>query len=467
MTVDEQLAYLTKGCVDVVRAADLRLKLERSASTGRPLLVKVGFDPTAPDLHLGHTVLIRKMKHFQDLGHTVVYVVGSFTALIGDPTGRSKTRPPLTPEEIQQNAETYQTQVFKILDPARTLVRFNSEWLEPLGSFGWVRLAAKYNVAQMLERREFRKRYEAGQPIALHEFLYPLAQAYDSVHLQADVELGGTDQLFNLNVGRDLMPAFGLEPQIVMTTPLLEGLDGVEKMSKSTGNYVGVTEPPTEMFGKLMSISDELMWRYYTLLTDLTPDQIDARKAAVAAGDLHPKRAKADLAMLIVRDFHDGQAAEQAAEDFERRSRGAVPVDLPERPMLAGTPVEHLLLECGLAKSGSEATRKVQQGAVRVNGEKFTTVRTPIDREDSFLLQVGRQMFRIVVLTPADVLVTTMPAEGGDGWIIMQNRGKVDVVHPTRESALSRAREVAAVSRGRVLTMENERVTEAGGAAAS
>jgi tyrosyl-tRNA synthetase len=462
MTVDEQLAYLTKGCVDVVRAADLRLKLERSASTGRPLLVKVGFDPTAPDLHLGHTVLIRKMKHFQDLGHTVVYVVGSFTALIGDPTGRSKTRPPLTPEEIQQNAETYQTQVFKILDPARTLVRFNSEWLEPLGSFGWVRLAAKYNVAQMLERREFRKRYETGQPIALHEFLYPLAQAYDSVHLQADVELGGTDQLFNLNVGRDLMPAFGLEPQIVMTTPLLEGLDGVEKMSKSTGNYVGVTEAPTEMFGKLMSISDELMWRYYTLLTDLSPDQIEARKAAVAAGELHPKRAKADLAMLIVRDFHDAQAAEQAAEDFERRSRGAVPVDLPERPMLAGTPVEHLLLECGLAKSGSEATRKVQQGAVRVNGEKFTSVRTAIDRDDSFLLQVGRQMFRIVVLTAADVLVTTMPAEGGDGWIIMQNRGTVDVVHPDRESALSRAREVAAVSRGRVLTLENERVVEDG-----
>ncbi len=282
MTVDEQLAYLTKGCVDVVRVAELRLKIERSLSTGRPLVVKVGFDPTAPDLHLGHTVLIRKMKHFQDLGHTVVYVVGSFTALIGDPSGRSKTRPALTPEEIQQNAETYQTQVFKILDPARTQVRFNNEWLEPLGSVGWIRLAAQYNVAQMLERREFRKRWESGQPIAMHEFLYPLAQAYDSVFLKADVEMGGTDQLFNLNVGRDLMPAFGLEPQVVMTTPLLEGLDGVEKMSKSTGNYVGVTDPPNEMFGKLMSISDDLMWKYYTLLTDLTPDQIDARRQAVA-----------------------------------------------------------------------------------------------------------------------------------------------------------------------------------------
>jgi tyrosyl-tRNA synthetase len=230
MTIDEQLAYLTKGCVDVVRAGELRAKLERFAATGRPLIVKVGFDPTAPDLHLGHTVLIRKMKHFQDLGHTVVYVVGSFTALIGDPTGRSKTRPPLTMDEISQNAETYKTQIFKILDPARTMTRFNSEWLEPLGSYGWVKLAAKYNVAQMLERRDFKQRYEQGKPIAVHEFLYPLAQAYDSVYLQADVELGGTDQLFNLNVGRDLMPAFDLEPQVVMTTPLLEGLDGVEKM---------------------------------------------------------------------------------------------------------------------------------------------------------------------------------------------------------------------------------------------
>src|SRR5262245_4758596 len=344
MTVDEQLAYLTKGCVDVVRAAELRLKLERSAATGRPLVVKVGFDPTAADLHLGHTVLIRKMKHFQDLGHRVVYVVGSFTALIGDPTGRSKTRPPLTPEEILQNAETYKTQVFKILDPAKTEVRFNSEWLEALGSFGWVRLAAQYNVAQMLERRDFKKRYESGQPIALHEFLYPLAQAYDSVYLQADVELGGTDQLFNLNVGRDLMPAYGLEPQIVMTTPLLEGLDGVEKMSKSLNNYVGVTDQPSEMFGKLMSISDELMWKYYSLLTDLTPDQIQARGQAVTNGELHPKRAKADLAMMIVRDFHGAEAGEQAAEDFERRSRGELPSDLIERPMLAGTTIEHLLL---------------------------------------------------------------------------------------------------------------------------
>jgi tyrosyl-tRNA synthetase len=463
MTVDEQLAYLTKGCVDVVRAPELRLKLERSSTGGRPLLVKVGFDPTAPDLHLGHTVLIRKMKHFQDLGHTVVYVVGSFTALIGDPTGRSKTRPPLTPEEIERNAESYKTQVFKILDPARTEVRFNSEWLEPLGSFGWIRLAAKYNVAQMLERREFKKRYEAGQPIALHEFLYPLAQAYDSVFLKADVELGGTDQLFNLNVGRDLMPAFGLEPQIVMTTPLLEGLDGVEKMSKTAGNYVGVTDPPSEMFGKLMSISDELMWKYYTLLTDLTPDQIAARRKEVESGDLHPKRAKSDLAAMIVRDFHGAQEAERASQEFERRSRGEVPDDVVERPMLSGTTIEHLLLECGLAKSGSDATRKVQQGAVRIDGEKFTAVRTPVDREGSFLLQVGRQVLRIGVVQAADVLVTTIPSRSGEAWIIMQNKGKVDVPHSTRESALARAREVAAALHGRVFVLEDERLTEDGG----
>ncbi len=313
MTIDEQVSYLTKGCVDVVRAAELRGKLERAQKTGRPLVVKVGFDPTAPDLHLGHTVLIRKMKHFQDLGHTVVYVVGAFTALIGDPTGRSKTRPPLTLDEIAHNAETYKTQIFKILDPAKTVTRFNSEWLEPLGSFGWVKLAAKYNVAQMLERRDFKTRYEAGKPIAIHEFLYPLAQAYDSVYLEADVELGGTDQLFNLNVGRDLMPAYDLEPQVVMTTPLLEGLDGVEKMSKSLGNYVGVTDAPAEMFGKLMSISDELMWKYYTLLTDLGPSEVEALRQGVVSGGLHPKQAKVDLATRIVTDFHDAAAASLAA----------------------------------------------------------------------------------------------------------------------------------------------------------
>ncbi len=331
MTLDEQLAYLTNGCVDVVRAGELRAKLERSQKTGTPLVVKVGFDPTAPDLHLGHTVLIRKMKHFQDLGHTVVYVVGSFTALIGDPTGRSKTRPPLTMEEIAQNAETYKTQIFKILDPRKTVTKFNSEWLEALGSYGWVKLAAKYNVAQMLERRDFKQRYEAGKPIAVHEFLYPLAQAYDSVHLRADVELGGTDQLFNLNVGRDLMPAFELEPQVVMTTPLLEGLDGVEKMSKSLGNYVGVTDAPSEMFGKLMSISDELMWRYYSLLTDLSGTDVSQLRDRVSGGALHPKQAKVDLARRVVGDFHGAEHAGQAADEFDRRfSKRELPTEATE-----------------------------------------------------------------------------------------------------------------------------------------
>jgi tyrosyl-tRNA synthetase len=462
MTVDEQLAYLTRGCVDVVRPNELRARLERFHKTGRPLVVKVGFDPTAPDLHLGHTVLIRKMKHFQDLGHTVIFVVGSFTALIGDPTGRSKTRPPLSRDEIDRNAETYKTQVFKILDPRKTQVRFNSEWLEALGSFGWIRLAARYNVAQMLERRDFKKRYEAGQPIAIHEFLYPLAQAYDSVVLQADVELGGTDQLFNLNVGRDIMPAFDLEPQIVMTTPLLEGLDGVEKMSKSTGNYVGVTEPPSEMFGKLMSISDDLMWRYYELLTDWSEPQLQARRQAVATGELHPKQAKVELAKTIVGDFHGAAAAVDAAEAFDRRfAKREVPQDLPEHPMLAGTQIEHLLLETGCAQSGSDAARKVQQGAVRIDGERFPRPRASVERTTPFVLQVGRRTARIVVIDPRDLVVSPIPGAGGEeAWLILQNKGQVDVPHATRESALVRAREVALASRGRVFVFENERVKE-------
>jgi tyrosyl-tRNA synthetase len=374
MTIDEQVSYLTKGCVDVVRPGELRAKLELSQKTGRPLVVKVGFDPTAPDLHLGHVVLIRKMKHFQDLGHTVIYVVGAFTALIGDPTGRSKTRPPLTPEEIAQNAETYKTQIFKILDREKTVVRFNSEWLEPLGSFGWVTLAARYNVAQMMERREFKARYESGKPIAVHEFLYPLAQAYDSVFLEADVELGGTDQLWNLNVGRDIMPSFGLEPQIVMTTPLLEGLDGTEKMSKSLGNYIGVTEEASDMFGKLMSISDELMWRYYLLLTDLTPAEVLGVRTRVESGTLHPKQAKVDLATRIVTDFHGAEEAARAADQFERRfTKKELPVDaatieLDDEDWSAS--LEKRLVRCGLAESTSDARRKIQQGGVRIDGQK-------------------------------------------------------------------------------------------------
>jgi tyrosyl-tRNA synthetase len=392
MNIDEQVAYLTKGCVDVVRVTELRAKLERSQNTGRPLVVKVGFDPTAPDLHLGHTVLIRKMKHFQDLGHTVVYVVGSFTALIGDPTGRSKTRPPLTMEEIAANAETYKTQIFKILDPAKTVTRFNSEWLEPLGSAGWVKLAAKYNVAQMLERRDFKTRYETGKPIAIHEFLYPLAQAYDSVFLKADVELGGTDQLFNLNVGRDLMPAYELEPQIVMTTPLLEGLDGVEKMSKSLGNYVGVTDSSSEMFGKLMSISDELMWRYYGLLTDFSSEDVLQLRNRVSAGEQHPKQAKVDLAKRIVADFHGDAESTRVAEEFERRfSRKELPVEAPTIELTAEewtAPLEKRLVRCGLATSASDARRKIAQGGVRINGEKVMVGSATPDEE--YLLQAGK-----------------------------------------------------------------------------
>jgi tyrosyl-tRNA synthetase len=321
--------------------------------------------------------------------------------MIGDPSGRSKTRPALTASEIERNAETYKAQVFKLLDREKTIVEFNSRWLIPLGTDGLVKLAAKYNVAQMMERREFRQRFEAGQPIAVHEFLYPLVQAYDSVALQADVELGGTDQLFNLNVGRDIMPAFGLPPQIVMTTPLLEGLDGVEKMSKSVGNYVGVTDEPQEMFGKLMSISDELMWRYYLLLTDLTQAEIDALKAQVTAGSLHPKMAKVDLARRIVTEFHDVGAAERAAAEFDRvHARGELPSDLKVVVVdFGGEPnraLSRLIVDAGLAASTSEASRKIQQGGVRLNGERLIDPKHRLSAADLPLnLQVGRQTVRL------------------------------------------------------------------------
>jgi tyrosyl-tRNA synthetase len=357
----EAFAYLTKGAVDVVTADALKAKL----ALGRPLTVKVGFDPTAPDIHLGHTVLMRKMKHFQDLGHRVVFLIGDFTGMIGDPTGKSKTRPPLTREQIDANAETYKKQAFRILDPVKTEVRFNSEWLGALGSEGFIRLAATYNVARMLERREFRQRYEAGQSIGVHESLYPLAQAYDSVALKVDVELGGTDQLFNLNVGRDIMPAYGLEPQVVLTTPLLEGTDGIEKMSKSLGNYVGVTEAPDAMFAKLMSVSDALMWRYYTLLTDLSPEEIDAEKAAD-----RPMASKLALAGRIVADFHDA-AAGRAAEDEWRRvhQRKEAPSELRVVTVAAGSHrPHHLLVHAGLARSNGEAVRLLRQNAVRRDG---------------------------------------------------------------------------------------------------
>ena len=409
MTLDEQLAYLTKGCVDVVRREDLRAKLEKAAQTGTPLTVKVGFDPTAPDLHLGHTVLIRKMKHFQDLGHRVVFLIGDFTGLIGDPTGRSKTRPPLTREAIDANAETYKQQVFKLLHPEKTIV----DWLSALTSFDWVRLLARYNVAKMLERREFRQRYDAGQPIALHEFLYPMSQAYDSVFLKADVEMGGTDQLFNLNVGRDIMPSFDLPPQVVMTIPLLVGLDGVEKMSKSLGNYVGVTEAPGVMFGKLMSLSDDLMWTYYDLLTDRTPAEIANLKEQVASGAVHPRRAKVDLAKVIIADFHSAQAADGAEAEFDRIfvkketpdvvrevvvTAGAAPEGDASTTVYATDGLNRILAKCGLAESGSEATRKIKQGGVKIDGAKVSDFGWKVPGPGEYLVQVGARQFVKLVL---------------------------------------------------------------------
>ncbi len=406
-TAAEQMAYLTKGAVDVVRESELRSKLDEAGRRERPLVVKVGFDPTAPDLHLGHTVLIRKMKHFQDLGHAVVFLIGDFTGLIGDPTGRSKTRPPLTRDEIEANADTYRAQVFKLLDPDRTVVEFNSRWLGALRGEDWIRLAARYNVAQMLERRDFRQRYEQGRPIAIHEFLYPLAQAYDSVHLAADVELGGTDQLFNLNVGRDVMPSFDLSPQVVMTVPLLVGTDGAEKMSKSAGNYVGVTEPPDEMFGKVMSVSDDLMWSWYELLTDLSAAEIERLRAEVAGGGLHPKRAKQALGRRIVGDFHSAAAAAAAELEFERRfAAGALPAELGERVVALspdGARLSALMVEVGFAASNSAATRLIEQGSVRVDGERIAdrAVRLPPDA-GPFVLQVGkRRVVRVVPAPPA------------------------------------------------------------------
>jgi|TARA_B110000116_G_C16742246_1_gene539144 tyrosyl-tRNA synthetase len=403
LTVAEQLAYLTKGCVDVVRESELRSKLERSVRTSTPLVVKVGFDPTAPDLHLGHTVLIRKMKHFQDLGHTVVFLIGDFTGLIGDPTGRSKTRPALTREEIDANAETYTRQVFTLLDPDLTVVDFNSRWLGALTSVEWIQLTARYNVAQMLERRHFRQRYEKGQPIGIHEFLYPLTQGYDSVHLRADVELGGTDQLFNLNVGRDIMPGFELPPQVVMTTPLLVGLDGVEKMSKSAANYVGIAEAPNDMFGKVMSASDDLMWSYYELLTDLSLPDIERLRTRVVSGDLHPKRAKLDLAQRIVADFHSHDAATGAEAEFERRfADKALPSDLVEHSLSVGDDgvrLAEVIVHVGFAASNSAATRLIEQGSVRLDGDRVTDRGRRVAPDASpFVLQVGKR--KVVRVTP-------------------------------------------------------------------
>jgi tyrosyl-tRNA synthetase len=390
VTPEGAFSYLTKGCVDVITPEALQAKLARA----RPLTVKVGFDPTAPDLHLGHTVLLRKMKHFQDLGHRVIFVIGDFTGMIGDPTGKSKTRPALTREEIERNAETYKQQVFHILDAQRTEIRFNREWLGALSADAIVRLTATYNVARMLERRDFKQRHSSGQSISVHEFLYPLAQAYDSVALKADVELGGTDQLFNLNVGRDIMPSYGLEPQVVMTTPLLEGTDGVEKMSKSLGNYVGVSEAPEAMYAKLLSISDALMWKYYMLLTDLSLAEIDAERARAEA--LASKQA---LARRIVADFH-GEAQAAAAEAEWRRvhQERRAPAEMTELRVAPGEVKPHeLLVRARLARSNSDAVRLLKQRAVRKDGAALGPGPLTLREGESFVLQVGSRHFVRVV----------------------------------------------------------------------
>src|ERR1700690_2976283 len=329
--VDEQLAYLKKGAAEIVKESELRSKIERSLASGKPLRVKAGFDPTAPDLHLGHTVLLRKLKHFQDLGHTVIFLIGDFTGMIGDPTGRSATRPPLTREQITENAETYKAQVFRILSPEKTVVDFNSRWFSKFSAEDFIRLTAKYTISQMLEREDFHKRFRDEKPIAMHELLYPLAQGYDSVALEADVELGGTDQKFNLLVGRELQRAYGQESQVAMTTPILEGLDGVQKMSKSLGNAIGIHEAPLEMYGKIMSISDEMMWRYYELLTDVQVAEIAAMKADAASGKAHPMALKKELARSIVADFHSAEAATKAADDWGKQfQKDEVPATIPE-----------------------------------------------------------------------------------------------------------------------------------------
>jgi tyrosyl-tRNA synthetase len=379
LPVDEQMDLLEKGAAEIIRVSDLRERLEESRKTGRPLRVKAGFDPTAPDLHLGHTVLMRKLRHFQQLGHTVIFLVGDFTSLIGDPTGRNVTRKPLTREQIEANAETYKEQVFRILDAEKTEVRYNSEWLGKLGYEGTIRLASHFTVSQMLERDEFHKRFQAEQPIGLHELLYPLMQGYDSVALECDVELGGTDQRFNLGAGRELQRHYGQKPQIVLMTPILEGLDGVQKMSKSLNNAIGINEAPGEMYGKLMSISDELMWKYFVLLTDLRGSEIEGLKAGAAAGTEHPMAIKKRLARTIVAGFHGEAAAASAEENWARMfqqketAEDLEEVQVPFASIAGPEPnqirLPKLLVALGLAASGAEANRKIAEKAVKLDGE--------------------------------------------------------------------------------------------------
>jgi tyrosyl-tRNA synthetase len=441
LPVDEQLAYIRKGSAEIVKESELRSKLERSLATGKPLRVKAGFDPTAPDLHLGHTVLLRKLKHFQDLGHTVIFLIGDFTGMIGDPTGRSATRPPLSPEEIMRNAKTYMAQVFKILSQAKTETRFNSEWFDKLKSADWIRLTAKFTVSQMLEREDFHKRFQEEKPIAMHELLYPLAQGYDSVALQADVELGGTDQKFNLLIGREMQRAYGQESQVVLTTPIIEGLDGVQKMSKSLGNAIGIQEPPLEMYGKVMSISDAMMWRYYELLTDVELPEIEKMKQ-----ESHPMEAKKDLARRIVADFHSADAAKKAAEDWAKQfQKDEVPETVEQVPIsertvspqdaavklkavlvrdvddfddnlyypfpdlqtvLGEAPpgkrpaivrLDRVLSEARLADSASDGARKIRQNSVSIEGKPVSQMQVLLFVPAEILVRVGRRLKRVSI----------------------------------------------------------------------
>ena len=397
MSIDEQLAYLNKGTTEIIREAELRAKLEKSAATGKPLRVKFGADPTAPDIHLGHTVAIRKLRQFQELGHTAIFLIGDFTGMIGDPSGKSTTRPQLTRDEIDANAETYKQQIFKLLDPEKTVIDFNSRWMDKLGSAGFLRLAAHVTVRQILERDDFQQRLEANRPLALHEVMYPLVMAYDSVALDADVELGGTDQKFNLLMGRSLQREYGQESQVAVITPLLEGTDGVQKMSKSLGNYIGINEPPQEIFGKVMSISDDLMWRYYELCTDLSMSAIASLRERTNGGQSNPRDIKVDLAKMIVADFYSEAEARKAEEEFNAMFRNKqAPESVEEREVAAGAwKLPKLLVELQLAPSMAEARRLIEQGGVYVDGERRSQSDFEVDLrvDHPILIQVGKRRF--------------------------------------------------------------------------
>ncbi|HEV7551413.1 MAG TPA: tyrosine--tRNA ligase [Candidatus Angelobacter sp.] len=415
--VEEQLAYIKKGAAEIIHERELRERLENSLKTGKPMRVKAGFDPTAPDLHVGHTVLIRKLKHFQDLGHTVIFLIGDFTGMIGDPTGRSVTRPPLTRADIERNAETYKAQVFKILDPHKTVVDFNSRWFSKMTAEDFIRLAAKFTVSQMLEREEFHKRFQEEKPIAIHELLYSICQGYDSVALEADVELGGTDQKFNLHMGRTLQKDFGQPSQIILTMPILEGTDGVQKMSKSYGNYIGISEPPQEIYGKVMSVSDALMWRYYELLTDVSSSAIEQMKADVASGKQHPMQLKKALARRIVQDFHGEQAAAAADENWAKQfQKDEVPENIESQTIAIAdvrsgsaadqsqhepvVKVDKLMVMAGLADSATDAQRKRKQKAVRIDDQLIEDHALIWNRPSGaeFILKVGRKIKRISLI---------------------------------------------------------------------